>query len=114
MPEPYRIHIADEVLRDLEARLRNTRWPDFLAQRLRQHDVAVVNAGISGARLLRNKMGDNALSRFGRDVLDQPGVTAAIVMIGINDISWLDTPLGPHDALGPVHSLPKKPPVQHG
>ena len=31
-------------------------------------------------------------------MLDQPGVTAAIVMIGINDISWLDTPLGPHDA----------------
>lgn len=77
---------------------RNTRWPDFLAQRLRQHDVAVVNAGISGARLLRNKMGDNALARFGRDVLDQPGVAAAIVMIGINDISWFDTPLGPHDA----------------
>lgn len=77
---------------------RNTRWPDFLAQRLRQHDVAVVNAGISGARLLRNKMGDNALARFGRDVLDQPGVTTAIVMVGINDISWLDTPLGPHDA----------------
>lgn len=77
---------------------RNTRWPDFLAQRLRQHDVAVVNAGISGARLLRNKMGDNALARFGRDVLDQPGVRTAIVMLGINDISWLDTPLGPHDA----------------
>lgn len=77
---------------------RNTRWPDFLAQRLRQHDVAVVNAGISGARLLRNKMGDNALARFGRDVLDPPGVKVAIVMIGINDISWLDTPLGPHDA----------------
>ena len=77
---------------------RNTRWPDFLAQRLRQHDVAVVNAGISGARLLRNKMGENALARFGRDVLDQPGVTTVIVMIGINDISWFDTPLGPHDA----------------
>ena len=77
---------------------RNTRWPDFLAQRLRQYDVAVVNAGISGARLLRNKMGENALARFGRDVLDQPGVSVAIVMIGINDISWLDTPLGPHDA----------------
>jgi lysophospholipase L1-like esterase len=77
---------------------RNTRWPDFLARRLRQHDVAVVNAGISGARLLRNKMGDNALARFGRDALDQPGVKVVIVMIGINDISWLDTPLGPHDA----------------
>jgi pimeloyl-ACP methyl ester carboxylesterase len=26
--EPFRIHIADEVLDDLRARLRNTRWPD--------------------------------------------------------------------------------------
>jgi lysophospholipase L1-like esterase len=76
----------------------NTRWPDFLARRLRPYDVAVVNAGISGARLLRNKMGENALARFGRDVLDQPGVKTVIVMLGINDISWLDTPLGLHDA----------------
>jgi microsomal epoxide hydrolase len=28
MPEPYRIHVPDEVLKDLKARLRNTRWPD--------------------------------------------------------------------------------------
>ena len=84
---------------------RNTRWPDFLAQRLRQRDVAVVNAGISGARLLRNKMGENALARFGRDVLDQPGVSAVIVLIGINDISWLDTPLGPRDATPPPEQL---------
>jgi pimeloyl-ACP methyl ester carboxylesterase len=26
--EPFRIHVADEVLNDLRARLRNTRWPD--------------------------------------------------------------------------------------
>lgn len=30
MPEQYRIHIADGVLNDLKARLRNTRWPDQL------------------------------------------------------------------------------------
>jgi pimeloyl-ACP methyl ester carboxylesterase len=28
MPEPYRIHVSDDVLNDLRARLRNTRWPD--------------------------------------------------------------------------------------
>ena len=28
MVEPFRIHVADEVLDDLRARLRNTRWPD--------------------------------------------------------------------------------------
>ena len=26
--EPFRIHVADEVLDDLRARLRRTRWPD--------------------------------------------------------------------------------------
>jgi len=26
--EPFRIHVADEVLDDLRARLRQTRWPD--------------------------------------------------------------------------------------
>ena len=26
--EPFRIHVADEVLNDLRARLRNARWPD--------------------------------------------------------------------------------------
>jgi pimeloyl-ACP methyl ester carboxylesterase len=26
--KPFRIHVADEVLGDLRARLRNTRWPD--------------------------------------------------------------------------------------
>ena len=28
MVEPFRIHIADDVLNDLRARLRHTRWPD--------------------------------------------------------------------------------------
>jgi epoxide hydrolase len=26
--EPYRISVGDDVLDDLELRLRNTRWPD--------------------------------------------------------------------------------------
>src|ERR1700720_4914430 len=26
--EPFRIHVADEVLDDLRTRLRHTRWPD--------------------------------------------------------------------------------------
>lgn len=28
MVEPFRIHIADDVLDDLRARLRHTRWPE--------------------------------------------------------------------------------------
>ncbi|WP_262299852.1 SGNH/GDSL hydrolase family protein [Microvirga sesbaniae] len=66
----------------------NSRWPDFLAERLASRNVAVLNAGISGARLLQNRMGDNALARFERDVLSQPGMKTVIVLLGINDISW--------------------------
>ncbi|MGQ4661006.1 SGNH/GDSL hydrolase family protein [Lysobacter sp. F6437] len=76
----------------------NTRWPDFLAERLVDDDVAVLNAGISGARLLRDKMGSNALARFERDVLAQPGIATVIVLIGINDISWNSMVFAPDDA----------------
>jgi lysophospholipase L1-like esterase len=69
----------------------NRRWPDFLAERLAPHGVAVVNAGISGARLLSDGMGVNALARLERDVLAQPGVSSVLVMLGINDIAWPGT-----------------------
>ncbi|MBT1064121.1 SGNH/GDSL hydrolase family protein [Bowmanella sp. Y26] len=74
---------------------RNHRWPDFLASRLAAHNVAVVNAGISGARLLDSGMGENALARFEQDVLAQPGVSSVILMMGINDIGWPGSALAP-------------------
>jgi lysophospholipase L1-like esterase len=71
----------------------NGRWPDQLARRLNQPSspvrLAVLNAGISANRLLSEGAfngGMNALARFERDVLSQPGVTHVIVMEGINDI----------------------------
>ena len=70
---------------------KDRRWPDFLAARLAPHGVAVVNAGISGGRLLSDGMGVNALARLDRDVFAQPGVRELIVMIGINDIAWPGT-----------------------
>lgn len=71
------------------------RWPDFLAQRLAPHGIAVANAGISGARLMRDGMGQNALSRFEQDVLSQPGISDVIVLLGINDIGWPGSPFAP-------------------
>ena len=71
----------------------NNRWPDQLARRLAADRngtrVAVLNAGISGNRVLSEggaQAGVNALARFDRDVLLQPGVTHVVVMEGINDI----------------------------
>lgn len=73
----------------------DARWPDFLARRLAPQGVAVINAGISGGRLLSDGMGENAQARFGRDVLAQPGVRTAVILLGINDISWPGTAFAP-------------------
>ena len=66
----------------------NRRWPDHLARRLVAAgiDMAVLNAGIGGNRLLSDGGSVSALARFERDVLAQTGVTHVIVMVGINDI----------------------------
>jgi lysophospholipase L1-like esterase len=81
----------------------NHRWPDFLAERLNEADarVAVINQGISGARVLRDRMGDNALARFDRDVLSHPRADTVILMMGINDIGWPGTILVPEGELAP-------------
>ncbi|AZE02994.1 SGNH/GDSL hydrolase family protein [Pseudomonas chlororaphis] len=82
----------------------NRRWPDFLAQRLVAKNVAVLNGGISGARLLEDGMGVSALARFERDVLSKPGVKSVVLMLGINDISWPGTAFAPN---APLPSLDK-------
>lgn len=81
------------------------RWPDFLAQRLAPHGVAVANAGISGARLLRDGMGRSALARLEQDVLAQPGVSDVIVLLGINDIGWPGSPFAPMEAAVTLEEL---------
>ena len=66
------------------------RWPDQLARRLaarhRGRPMAVMNEGLGGNRILYDLRGDSGLRRFDRDVLAQPGVTHAIVMLGTNDL----------------------------
>jgi len=81
------------------------RWPDFLARRLALHGIAVANAGISGARLLRDGMGDSALARFEQDVLGQPGVSDVIVLLGINDIGWPGSPFAPAETMVTLDEL---------
>lgn len=88
--------IGDSITDGATASLdRDTRWPDLLAERLAPRGVAVINAGISGGRLLSDGMGSSALSRLPRDVLGQPGVRTVIVLIGINDIAWPGTAFEP-------------------
>ena len=66
------------------------RWPDQLARRLQARSdgrpMGVMNQGLGGNRILHDIRGDSGLRRFDRDVLVQPGVTHAIVMLGTNDL----------------------------
>ncbi len=65
------------------------RWPDQLARRLTARGgrrFGVINQGLGGNRILHDVRGDCGVKRFDRDVLAQPGVTHAIVVLGINDI----------------------------
>ncbi|MGH9598633.1 MAG: SGNH/GDSL hydrolase family protein [Terracidiphilus sp.] len=71
----------------------NRRWPDDLAVRLEADAsthaagvLGVVNAGISGNRVLLDGTGPNAMARFDADVLDRSGVRYLILFEGINDI----------------------------
>ncbi len=85
----------------------NTRWPDLFAARLQTQPatrgLSVINQGIGGNRLLRDGLGPNALARFERDVLSQPGVSHVVVLEGVNDLGVLtrDQPMPPeaHAAL---------------
>jgi lysophospholipase L1-like esterase len=65
-------------------------WPDQLAKRLAANSaaqsIAVLNEGIGGNRILHDGAGINALARFDRDVLAQPGVSNLILEEGLNDI----------------------------
>ncbi|MFC0503281.1 SGNH/GDSL hydrolase family protein [Micromonospora costi] len=68
----------------------NRRWPDYLSRRLQAATggtvKGVVNAGISGNKVLADGAGQAALRRLDRDVLSHPGVETVLVLEGVNDI----------------------------
>jgi lysophospholipase L1-like esterase len=67
----------------------NQRWPNLLAERLQLHwatsRITVLNAGVSGNRVLHDFVGTSALARLDRDALVQTGVKYVIVGEGNND-----------------------------
>jgi lysophospholipase L1-like esterase len=67
-------------------------WPSVLAERLVNNkatqNIAVVNRGISGNRLLTDGFGLNVLARFDEEVLGVAGAKWLIVLGGINDLRW--------------------------
>ncbi len=88
--------ITDGTLSTLNG---DDRWPDVLSRRLHAaygNRVSVVNAGIGGNRILTPDSypppqpfngGPSALQRLERDVLGLSGVSAVVLLEGINDIS---------------------------
>ncbi|UAK26132.1 SGNH/GDSL hydrolase family protein [Sphingomonas nostoxanthinifaciens] len=86
------------------------RWTDRLAARLQATGgdaPAILNLGIGGNRVLLDGLGPNALARFDRDVVAQPGARAVIVLEGINDLGTLtrDHPVSPAEHAALVRRL---------
>jgi lysophospholipase L1-like esterase len=71
----------------------NNRWTDYLARRLLEvqgnHELAVLNQGIAGNKLLNDIVGPSGLARYDRDVLVQSGITHVITLLGNNDILFV-------------------------
>ena len=88
--------ITDGTLSTLNG---DDRWPDVLSRRLHAaygSRVSVVNAGIGGNRILTPESyplpkpfggGPSALLRLERDLFGLSGVSAVVLLEGINDIS---------------------------
>jgi lysophospholipase L1-like esterase len=79
----------------------NNTWPDLLADRLHANpstrNLAVINEGIGGNRVLHDGWGPNALSRFDSEVLAPSGVKYLIILESINDIGHAYDPKKPYD-----------------
>jgi lysophospholipase L1-like esterase len=76
----------------------NLDWPEQFARRLASHgmskDWVIINSGIGGNRLLHEGSGPKAPDRFDRDALELSGVSAIVLLEGINDIGWAFDPDG--------------------
>ena len=87
-------------------------WPNDLVRRLGTthggSNIAVVNEGIAGNRLLSDgfdvskSFGASGLARFDRDVLALPGVTHVVLLEGINDIGFPGAKLNERNLADPA------------
>ena len=71
----------------------NNDWPSLLGRKLAAGRCphVVLNAGISGNKLLSNGGSPGLLARLDRDVLALPGVTDIVFVEGINDIRAMES-----------------------
>jgi lysophospholipase L1-like esterase len=90
------VALGDSITDGYNASNADRSWPSQLAARLEVRKkgprLAVLNAGISGNRVLHDVVGPNVLARFDRDVLARSGVKFVILLEGINDIGFPHLP----------------------
>jgi lysophospholipase L1-like esterase len=87
------VAFGDSITEGARSQAPHADWPSVLAQRLQQTcpgGFVVLNAGISGNRLLGDGGSPGALSRLDCDVLSLADVSHVIVIEGINDIRGAD------------------------
>jgi lysophospholipase L1-like esterase len=69
---------------------RNDRWPDRLFDRLQSTpgtgEVAILNHGVGGSRLLDDGQGPGPLDRLVAGVLARPALRLLVIFKGVNDI----------------------------
>ncbi|MFI1414353.1 SGNH/GDSL hydrolase family protein [Streptomyces sp. NPDC020707] len=101
---PGSVVVLGDSITDGEKSTRdaNRRWPDLLADRLREQSAVprhgVLNQGISANRVVTDRYagdgvstdtgGVSALHRLDRDVLAQTSARTVVVFQGINDVRW--------------------------
>jgi len=85
------------------------RWADQLADRLGDLPpgmrLGLVNAGISGNRVLLDGTGPAAVDRFQRDVLSVAGARTVLVLEGINDLRQFAVTDAPADVQAQAQTL---------
>jgi len=66
----------------------NNRWPDNVLAAMQNNsatsNIAVINQGAGGNRVLTDGNGPNAFSRVERDVISQPGTRYAMIFEGVS------------------------------
>ena len=88
------VAFGDSITEGAAASSPRMSWPQQLQGLLARDSGgkcwSVVDAGISGNRILHDGRGPAALGRFDRDVLAVPGVNTVVLLEGINDIGASD------------------------
>ena len=89
-PKKTVVFFGDSIT-DGQSRTHDTRnnYPDIFSAKLHKKkktsEIAVINKGIDGDRLI-----DNGMKRYAHDVLNIKGVKYIVVLYGINDLYYLE------------------------